>query len=67
MKPKYWVITIVLIVAALAVGYGVWKNKQKEDAPKCGGIAGFMCPEGYTCTEQASYPDAMGYCVKTSK
>jgi hypothetical protein len=30
----------------------------------CGGIAGFLCPEGYTCKLDGSYPDAGGVCVK---
>ena len=33
----------------------------------CGGIAGFGCPDGYSCTDylpSASTPDAMGICKK---
>ena len=32
---------------------------------KCGGIAGFQCPDSYACTNyvpNATTPDAMGYC-----
>ncbi len=30
----------------------------------CGGIAGIMCPSGYNCKMEGSYPDAGGTCVK---
>lgn len=32
----------------------------------CGGIAGKMCPDGYYCKYDGSYPDAAGKCIKTS-
>jgi hypothetical protein len=31
---------------------------------ECGGIAGFGCPEGYTCRMPAGIADALGYCVQ---
>jgi hypothetical protein len=30
---------------------------------ECGGIAGFGCPQGYTCRTPAGIADALGYCV----
>lgn len=30
----------------------------------CGGIAGILCPEGYTCNKKGNYPDASGTCIK---
>ncbi len=33
---------------------------------QCGGIAGFPCPQGYSCEYTETYPDAMGTCVKAS-
>ncbi len=30
----------------------------------CGGIAGVMCPSGYSCKLEGSYPDAGGACKK---
>ena len=32
----------------------------------CGGIAGVMCPSGYTCKLEGSYPDAGGTCIQNS-
>ena len=32
----------------------------------CGGIAGILCPEGYYCKYEGSYPDASGVCIKSS-
>jgi len=29
----------------------------------CGGIAGILCPDGFTCKYDGSYPDASGYCI----
>jgi hypothetical protein len=34
-----------------------------EQLCECGGIAGFGCPEGYTCQLPAGIADALGYCV----
>jgi hypothetical protein len=34
-----------------------------ESLCECGGIAGFGCPEGYTCKMPAGIADALGYCV----
>jgi len=31
---------------------------------ECGGIAGFGCPEGWTCRTPAGIADALGYCVE---
>jgi hypothetical protein len=33
----------------------------------CGGIAGKICPEGYTCRLDGNYPDAGGSCIQTTK
>ncbi len=30
---------------------------------ECAGIAGFACPEGYTCKAPSGIADALGYCV----
>lgn len=30
----------------------------------CGGIAGVICPTGYVCSLNGSYPDASGTCIK---
>jgi len=30
----------------------------------CGGFAGIVCPAGYRCQMEGSYPDASGQCVK---
>lgn len=30
----------------------------------CGGIAGIMCPAGYSCQMAGNYPDASGTCIK---
>ncbi len=31
---------------------------------ECGGIAGFSCPQGYTCKLSGKIADEMGVCVK---
>jgi len=31
----------------------------------CGGIAGKLCPSGYDCKYEGTYPDARGMCIKT--
>jgi hypothetical protein len=31
----------------------------------CGGIAGKLCPSGYTCKYDGTYPDAGGTCIST--
>lgn len=33
-----------------------------ENGVFCGGIAGILCPEGYTCEYDGNYPDASGTC-----
>lgn len=47
-------------------------NQGKEDAIctmqceqlcECAGIAGFSCPEGFTCKIPKNLPDALGYCI----
>jgi hypothetical protein len=30
----------------------------------CGGFAGALCPQGYSCKYDGSYPDAGGKCIK---
>ncbi|GEM_PF-5557882 len=37
---------------------------QNTEGQFCGGIAGKICPEGYKCQLDGSYPDAGGKCVK---
>ncbi len=37
--------------------------KPKVGAQFCGGIAGKVCPTGYTCKYDGTYPDAGGTCV----
>ncbi|MCX6730892.1 MAG: hypothetical protein NTZ55_03520 [Candidatus Roizmanbacteria bacterium] len=32
----------------------------------CGGIAGRLCPSGYFCKYNGTYPDASGTCIKTT-
>ena len=32
---------------------------------ECGGIAGFGCPQGYTCRMPPGIADALGYCVSS--
>jgi hypothetical protein len=44
--------------ASYAIG-----KADNPNAPSCGGIAGFVCPEGMKCLMRADYPDAMGTCV----
>ena len=41
---------------------GVACTLQCEMLCECGGIAGFGCPEGFTC-KSPGFPDALGYCV----
>jgi len=38
-----------------------------ESLCECAGIAGFACPEGYTCEAPSGIADALGYCVKTEE
>ena len=33
----------------------------------CGGIAGKLCPSGYNCRYEGTYPDAGGTCIKEKK
>lgn len=33
----------------------------------CGGIAGKLCPSGYYCKYNGTYPDASGVCIKTTE
>lgn len=33
----------------------------------CGGIAGILCPDGYSCKYDGDYPDAGGVCVANPK
>ena len=35
-----------------------------ESLCECDGIAGFACPEGYTCKAPSGIADALGYCVE---
>jgi hypothetical protein len=37
---------------------------QPETQAMCGGIAGKLCPEGYYCKYDGTYPDAAGKCLK---
>ncbi|MBN2095533.1 MAG: hypothetical protein JW727_05780 [Candidatus Aenigmarchaeota archaeon] len=33
---------------------------------ECGGIAGFTCPDGYTCVRPEEIQEALGYCVRSN-
>ena len=37
-----------------------------ESLCECGGIAGFGCPDGYSCRTPSGIADALGYCVAKS-
>jgi len=39
-------------------------NQKASEEKFCGGIAGVVCPEGYTCKLDGKYPDASGVCIK---
>lgn len=58
------ILVFILAVILICAGWFFWKTKSLANAPKCGGIAGLVCPSGYSCKGMASYPDAMGYCEK---
>lgn len=57
---------IVLILFALSIGtfWFIYKRESIKNAPRCGGIAGEICPNDYKCIGMKNYPDASGYCVK---
>ena len=38
-------------------------DEQENEGAFCGGFAGILCPEGYSCKLEGSYPDAGGKCV----
>ena len=40
------------------------KTSPCEDEQFCGGFAGAICPEGYFCKYDGTYPDASGKCIK---
>jgi len=46
---------------------GVACTMQCEALCECGGIAGFGCPEGYTCKMPGGIADALGYCIPDEK
>lgn len=37
---------------------------ESSEGQFCGGFAGAVCPEGYSCKYDGSYPDASGKCIK---
>ncbi|MEK7076340.1 MAG: hypothetical protein AAB941_01625 [Patescibacteria group bacterium] len=39
-------------------------NDSNTGGEFCGGITGKLCPGGYTCKLDGSYPDAGGTCIK---
>ncbi|MGE5298014.1 MAG: hypothetical protein ACM3KM_02540 [Acidobacteriaceae bacterium] len=39
------------------------EKEDKVSGSFCGGIAGFSCPDGYSCKYDGTYPDAGGVCV----
>jgi len=39
-------------------------TKTNNQKGFCGGIAGTVCPDGYNCQYDSSYPDAGGTCIK---
>ena len=58
---------IIVVIILLAVGglyWKQWKYEMINNSPKCGGIAGLICPDGYKCSGYPKYPDAQGYCLK---
>ncbi|HCQ31408.1 TPA: hypothetical protein DIU27_03450 [Candidatus Collierbacteria bacterium] len=38
-----------------------------EEQIFCGGIAGVVCPEGYSCQYDGNYPDAGGRCIQSEE
>ena len=58
MRTKLLFLTI-LTIAVVAVG----KGARAEEGQFCGGFAGVLCPEGYTCEMEDNFPDAGGRCV----
>lgn len=42
------------------------ENQNRQTGASCGGIAGLQCATGYVCRMTATYPDAMGKCVKAT-
>lgn len=63
---------IVLPVLSAFIAYLFAQNMglrqqliQLQRSPNifCGGIAGTLCPSGYTCTLEGNYPDASGVCT----
>lgn len=41
-----------------------FKFSEKNENQFCGGFAGAVCPEGYSCKYDGDYPDASGVCIK---
>jgi hypothetical protein len=39
----------------------------EDKGQMCGGIAGIICPAGFTCKMSGDYPDASGTCVSSQK
>jgi len=37
---------------------------ESSEGKFCGGFAGVICPEGYSCKYDGDYPDAGGKCIK---
>ena len=62
---KVLVVFVILAILLPVAWYFFWPHEVVTKAPMCGGIAGIMCPEGYSCKGMASYPDAAGYCEKS--
>lgn len=58
------VLVIIVIAIVVVIGWSAWRYQSIKNPPVCGGIAGKICPAGYTCKGMAQYPDAQGYCVK---
>jgi hypothetical protein len=65
MKSR-WGLFIGIFVILIILGTVVWTllNKPSQTGIFCGGIMGNICPFGYTCHYDGSYPDASGTCVR---
>jgi len=74
-KVLFYIILFLIVILLFIVFQIRHLNKEKaseinnatdnNENKMCGGIAGIICPEGYTCDMQGkTYPDASGICVE---
>lgn len=74
-KKTYYSITVVAakdeseqVVNQIASSFEFLNQEsQSSEGKMCGGIAGIICPEGYTCVLNGNYPDASGKCTKAEE